>query len=65
MLAEAENVRTAVERGASRVDLQGLLPPGGARNALDCAYWELEAKQAGRPVWSWQGSSLPGRCSRR
>lgn len=59
MLAEAENVRTAVERGASRVDLQGLLPPGGARNALDCAYWELEAKQAGRPVWELAGVESP------
>ena len=31
--------------------LGALLPPGAARNALDCALWELEARHAGRPVW--------------
>ena len=51
MLVQAESVRSAIERGATRQELQDLLPPGGARNAIDCAYWELEAKQAGRPVW--------------
>jgi hypothetical protein len=39
MLAEAGRVRGAIERGATRAELQQLLPPGGARNALDCAYW--------------------------
>ncbi|MGB2893740.1 MAG: dipeptide epimerase, partial [Albidovulum sp.] len=34
-----------------RVALQGLLPPGAARNAVDCALWDREAKLAGRPVW--------------
>lgn len=51
MLAEAERVRGAIEAGATRQQLQQLLPPGGARNALDCAYWELEAQQSGKPVW--------------
>ncbi len=51
MLAEAERVRGVIEAGATRGELQGLLPPGGARNALDCAFWELEAKRAGKPVW--------------
>ncbi|MEO1280600.1 MAG: dipeptide epimerase [Pseudomonadota bacterium] len=32
--------------------LQELLPPGGARNALDCALWDLKAKSLGRPIWS-------------
>jgi len=59
MLAEAERVRGAIERGATREDLQQLLPPGGARNALDCAWWELEAKQAGRPVWALAGLEPP------
>src|SRR3546814_20120114 len=44
MLAEAQRVRGAIEAGATRDDLQSLLPPGGARHALDCAFWELEAK---------------------
>jgi L-alanine-DL-glutamate epimerase-like enolase superfamily enzyme len=38
--------------------LQELLPPGGARNAVDCALWELEAKRAQRSVW--QLAELPG-----
>lgn len=59
MLAEAERVREAIERGATRAELQRLLPPGGARNALDCAFWELEAQQAGRPVWELAGLDPP------
>ena len=37
-----------IEAGADRAALQGLLPPGAARNALDCALWDLEAKMSGR-----------------
>jgi L-Ala-D/L-Glu epimerase len=59
MLAEAARVRGAIERGATREELQTLLPPGGARNALDCAFWELEAKQKGRPVWELAGLEPP------
>lgn len=59
MLAEIERVRGAIEGGASREMLQTLLPPGGARNALDCAYWELEAKRAGQPVWKLAGLDPP------
>ena len=59
MLAQATSVREAIERGASRQDLQEMLPPGGARNALDCAYWDLEAKLAGRPVRELAGLESP------
>jgi len=59
MLAEAQSVRGAIEAGATREQLQTLLPPGGARNALDCAFWELEAKRAGRPVWDLAGLDMP------
>lgn len=59
MLAEAERVRPAIAAGATKAELQALLPAGGARNALDCAYWELEAKQAGRPVWALAGLAEP------
>jgi L-Ala-D/L-Glu epimerase / N-acetyl-D-glutamate racemase len=59
MLAEAERVRGAIEAGATRGQLQQLLPPGGARNALDCAYWDLEAKQTGTPVWALAGLDRP------
>ena len=43
--------------GIGREQLQELMPPGGARNAVDCALWDLEAKQSGRTVWQvldWQ-----------
>ncbi len=44
----------------SRHGLQALLPPGAARNAVDCALWDLEAKQAGRRVWEMAGLPVPG-----
>lgn len=59
MLAQAESVRDAIEGGATRTDLQSLLPPGGARNAIDCAFWELEARRAGKPVWALAGLEEP------
>jgi L-alanine-DL-glutamate epimerase-like enolase superfamily enzyme len=55
MTAAIEAVRTRIEAGISRQELQSLLPPGGARNALDCALWELEAARAGVPVWRLAG----------
>lgn len=55
MVAEAESVRPAIEAGANRADLQSLLPAGGARNALDCAFWDLEAKRAAKPAWRLAG----------
>jgi L-Ala-D/L-Glu epimerase / N-acetyl-D-glutamate racemase len=39
------------EKDLDRNQLQELLPPGAARNALDCALWDLEAKRAGKRVW--------------
>lgn len=43
-----------------RADLQALLPPGAARNAVDCALWDLDAKRMGRPVWALAGLAEPG-----
>ncbi|NDR57771.1 N-acetyl-D-Glu racemase DgcA [Aliiruegeria sabulilitoris] len=43
-----------------RASLQELLKPGAARNAVDCALWDLEAKTAGKPVWKLAGLSAPG-----
>lgn len=51
MVAAIEAVRGAVEAGIDRAALQGLLPPGGARNAVDCALWELDAQRRRMPVW--------------
>jgi L-alanine-DL-glutamate epimerase-like enolase superfamily enzyme len=58
MVAMIEDVRVEIERGLSRGMLQQLMPPCGARNALDCAMWELESRLAGVPVWTLAG--LPG-----
>jgi L-Ala-D/L-Glu epimerase len=51
MLGQIESLRTTIEAGISRDRAQSLLPRGGARNALDCALWDLEAKLSGRAVW--------------
>jgi L-alanine-DL-glutamate epimerase-like enolase superfamily enzyme len=59
MIADVEGVASSVEAGATRAELQNLLPPCGARNALDCALWELEARTARRPVWSLAGLPSP------
>src|SRR5215471_1056947 len=40
----------AIAQGLDRTQLQAAMPPGAARNALDCAFWDLEAKRAGEPV---------------
>jgi L-Ala-D/L-Glu epimerase len=50
VLAQMGWVRSAIEAGADRVHLQTLLPPGAARNAIDCAFWDLEAKRSGVPA---------------
>ena len=50
-----ESVRPQVEAGITREALQTLLPPCGARNALDCALWDLEAARSGRPAWRLAG----------
>ncbi len=42
-----------------RAQVQALLPPGAARNAVDCALWDLEAKGAGTPVWALAGLHPP------
>jgi len=58
MSAALEDVRHDVEAGVDRASLRRLLPPGGARNALDCALWDLEAKRLGQPVWRIAGGRV-------
>ena len=62
----AETVRDAVvaqaadiAAGASRADLLTLMPPGAARNALDAALWDVEAKRSGVPVCRALGLPVP------
>ena len=46
-----EDFRNRIENGISRTELQQEMPKGAARNAVDCALWDLEAKLAGKRVW--------------
>jgi len=55
MLATLEALRSRIEAGLDRAELRNLLPAGGARNALDCALWELEAQRSGAPGWKLPG----------
>lgn len=55
MLGEVEAERSLIESGVSRGGLLDLLPAGGARNAVDCALWDLEAKLTGRPAYEIAG----------
>ena len=59
-VAEAiRSLAAEIGRGLTRAELQHRLPPGAARNALDCAFWDLEAKKAGVPVWQLANLERP------
>jgi len=55
MLTTLEALRPQIEAGIDRERLRTLLSTGGARNALDCALWELESQRSGQPVWKLAG----------
>lgn len=55
MLTQVESIRAQLSATRSPDNLEALLPAGGARNALDCAYWDLRAKQAGCRAWELAG----------
>jgi L-alanine-DL-glutamate epimerase-like enolase superfamily enzyme len=55
VIAGIENVRRDIEAGIDRQALQTLMPRGAARNAVDCALWDLDAKASGRTVWELAG----------
>jgi L-alanine-DL-glutamate epimerase-like enolase superfamily enzyme len=59
MIQQIEPLRTRIEGGISRDTLQEMLAPGGARNALDCAFWDLEAKLSGRSAWQMANLEKP------
>jgi L-alanine-DL-glutamate epimerase-like enolase superfamily enzyme len=59
-LAAIGAARPAIEAGASRDALAALLPPGAARNAIDCALWDLEARRSGVAVAERLGGPAPG-----
>lgn len=59
MIRQVESVRGELERGADQYALLDLLPPGGARCAIDAALWDLQAKSTGQSVYNLLGVSRP------
>jgi L-Ala-D/L-Glu epimerase len=56
-------VAAGLTQGLSREALQAAMPPGAARNALDCALIDLEAKRSSRRAWTLLGRSEPKACT--
>lgn len=59
VISQIEAMRTEVEAGLTTENLQSLLPAGAARNAVDCALWDLKAKQQALPIWEILGIPKP------
>jgi len=57
--AQIETLRADIESGLTLEGLQTRLPAGAARNVLDCALWDLKAKQENRPVWDMLNLPAP------
>ncbi len=61
-LAALQAMQEPLARGLDRRALQAAMPPGAARNALDCALVDLEAKSCGKRVWELFGRPAPKAC---
>jgi L-alanine-DL-glutamate epimerase-like enolase superfamily enzyme len=59
VIEQLDGLKSRVAQGLRRDQLQSLLPAGAARNAIDCAMWDLEAKLTGVPVWRRAGLPSP------
>lgn len=59
VLADIRAFNKPLGAGAGRTELQRMMPAGAARNAIDCALWDLEAKRAGVRVWELAGLAAP------
>src|SRR5438046_2034320 len=57
--AAIETLAAPIAAGLDRNALQAALPPGAARNAVDCALWDLAAKRAGKRAWEIAGLAPP------
>jgi L-alanine-DL-glutamate epimerase-like enolase superfamily enzyme len=55
--SQVEDAAGQIESGVTRDELQSLLPAGGARNGIDCALWDLEAKRSSQTIWEMLGWS--------
>ena len=59
VLQQIDLQKSFLVQGAGRQQLQQVLPAGAARNAIDCALWDLEAKQSGQRVWQLADMAAP------
>ncbi len=59
VVGQIEAMRAPLADGLDRAGLQNTMAPGAARNAVDCAFWDLEAKRAGRRAWELAGLPSP------
>jgi L-alanine-DL-glutamate epimerase-like enolase superfamily enzyme len=59
MVAQIEAARADIESAVDRETLRRVMPPGGARNAVDCALWDLESRLSGTPAWQLAGLHPP------
>jgi L-Ala-D/L-Glu epimerase len=59
VVAALEGMSDAIAGGLGRAALQAAMAPGAARNALDVAFWDLEAKRTGTSVWALAGIDEP------
>ncbi|MFM2422745.1 MAG: L-Ala-D/L-Glu epimerase [Pseudomonadota bacterium] len=59
VIAAIEAMRAEIQVGGDWAELQTRMPPGAARNAIDCAFWDLEAKRAGQRAWDLAGLQAP------
>lgn len=55
LFEQVDRIAPEIRKGITREQLQHLLPAGGARNAVDCALWDLECKKSGKTIWQLTG----------
>ncbi len=58
VMAQIASILPQLERSMTREQLQQALPPGAARNAVDCAFWDLAARRAGQSLTEYLGVTL-------
>ena len=59
VMAQISDIATSIKNGMTREELQDAMPAGAARNAVDCAMWDLEAKQKGKTIAELMGHDWP------
>ncbi|MCC3862576.1 N-acetyl-D-Glu racemase DgcA [Pseudemcibacter aquimaris] len=59
VMAQIDEIALKMKAGLTRAELQDALPAGAARNAIDCAMWDLEAKQSGKTIAELMGHDWP------